>query len=402
MYEYYQHPKVEPGERLRKAMELANREIYNFTKENQNFIRMATTMVAAVVRDNKLTIANVGDSRAYLIRDDDIAQLTRDHSLKGELVASKVMTESEAENSTVKNRLTRSIGGEPEVKVDVYSLIQLQVGDRILLCSDGLTRYAQQEKIKELASKGTPEDVAHRLVQHANRLGGADNISVVLVNIQSKTVQEPLVVQTLQRPQPPSWETMDTEPVHRYIQRQPIVTGNWSRWIPWGLGVLFLTGLTAFGVYLYYLESSIFHPIPTATMIVSELENPGLLHPEDDVQIATTEAATASITMTATENLETPLFKSMTETPSLNNIPNSNPSVSNVVCQYTIQEGDTLEKISGNFNVDQKEIDCAEESPDCDLKTDPDYIKTGWILIIPKVSEEKCKELLGVVLTSTP
>jgi PPM family protein phosphatase len=181
LYEYYQPENLdlEPLDRLRLLMERANDEIYTYASDNHT--RMATTMVAAVVRGQLLHVANVGDSRAYLIRDGVVKQLNRDHSLVGELVENGEMTEEQAMASKIKNRLTRSLGGDPEVKVDVYKPIALKSGDQILLCSDGLTRYAAKpDLVKLMNQKGSPEEISKRLVGFANRQGGADNISVVV------------------------------------------------------------------------------------------------------------------------------------------------------------------------------------------------------------------------------
>lgn len=180
---YYQNPELPPGERLRWAMRQASQEIFRYAESNGSHHRMATTLVAAVILGDQLTVAHVGDSRAYLIRGGLAQQLTQDHTTVGEMVRSGLMSEAEAMRSNAKNRLTRSLGGDEDVSVEVVSGIPLQVGDRVLLCTDGLTRYADRVDIARLATEGKAEEAALRMVDYANERGGADNITVALVAV---------------------------------------------------------------------------------------------------------------------------------------------------------------------------------------------------------------------------
>ena len=180
LYEYYRHPDIKINERLASVMRQAGNEIFKFAENSENFMRMGTTMVAAVIREDRLTIANVGDSRAYLIRDGTARQITRDHSFVGEMIRDGSMTEEEARHSKIKNRITRSLGGETDVIVDVFNEIQVQAGDKVLLCSDGFSNYVSREEIEELTSNGDPEEIASKMIDFANDRGGADNISVIV------------------------------------------------------------------------------------------------------------------------------------------------------------------------------------------------------------------------------
>lgn len=184
LQEYYLHPDIEPGERLTQFIRQAGNDIYEFAAKSSHLKRMATTIVAAVLRENELTVANVGDSRAYLIRGGKAVQITRDHSLVGEMMRNGFMSEEEAMQSKFKNRITRSVGGEKDVRVDIFADTNIKAGDKILLCSDGLTSYATRADLVGMASYGTPNDIASRMVDFANQKGGADNISVLLVAIQ--------------------------------------------------------------------------------------------------------------------------------------------------------------------------------------------------------------------------
>ena len=173
---------------------------------------MATTMVAAVVVKNRLFVANVGDSRAYLIRNGNVRQITRDHSMVEEWVRDGIMTEEEARVSKKRNQLSRSIGGEPDVSVDIFEDIPLQLGDKILLCTDGLTRYARPEDIKRFCASGQPVDIAKTMVRFANQSGGADNTTVTLIEIveQAKHQKNP---DTKDNPRPDlkEWQKAETE-----------------------------------------------------------------------------------------------------------------------------------------------------------------------------------------------
>jgi protein phosphatase len=204
-----------PGDYLRRIINNVNSAIHSYAEENNT--RMATTLVAGVVREGQLFLANVGDSRAYLIHGGQVKQLTHDHSIIGELVKSGEMTEAEAMASDAKNRLTRSLGGEPEVLVEVYPSLALKKGDRILFCTDGLTRYAAREDLRVMTEQGTPEEIAHRLIQFANGRGGVDNVTVLVVEYQGGEVLEP----TLRLPQSPGMymETRITQPDPSKINR---------------------------------------------------------------------------------------------------------------------------------------------------------------------------------------
>lgn len=186
LFEYFQNTNQEIGERLVQAFLKANQDIHQYAEESGRYTKMATTLVAASIQDNKLIIANVGDSRAYLLRGGKIKQLTRDHSVVAEMVRNGEMSEEEAQVSSIRNRLSRSIGGQREVTVDLFPPIPLEIGDRILLCSDGLSRYATAENLLGMAASGKPDEVAKRLIKFANQQGGADNISVALIEMVEK------------------------------------------------------------------------------------------------------------------------------------------------------------------------------------------------------------------------
>ncbi len=203
LYAYYHRPDEPPAARLRQAVQEASREIYAYSQEEAVGRPVATTLVAAVVWRHTLLVANVGDSRAYLLRHGVAEQITRDHNLGEELVREGVISAEEARKSRIRNRLTRSLGGRPAPEVDIFTRT-LQPGDRVLLCSDGLTRYASAEDLARLTAEGTPQEAVERLVAFANQAGGADNISALLVEIGEPLPPEALAAaQPVALPPPP-------------------------------------------------------------------------------------------------------------------------------------------------------------------------------------------------------
>lgn len=182
LYDYFQDDGPNLGERLRRAMVLASDEIYDYAESSGRFIRMATTMVAAAVHDEVLTVANIGDSRAYLIRSGQIRQITRDHTTPGMMEYHGEITEEEAMSFRGKNQLLRSLGAKRDALVDVFEE-RLEPGDTVVLCSDGLSRYATRAEILRLTSEGQSQDIVERCINYANDAGGADNISVAILRV---------------------------------------------------------------------------------------------------------------------------------------------------------------------------------------------------------------------------
>ena len=172
---------------LRVAIEEVNSMLFDEAANNPDLDGMGTTLVAAVIVDNILYVANVGDSRLYLLRD-NLEQITRDHSLVEEMVAlGKLERGSEAYRSQ-KNVITRAVGILPTVDVDLFD-IPLQECDYILMCSDGLTNMVSDEEIsKILKTTDLLEEQTENLIRMANENGGLDNIAVVLVEPQISEV----------------------------------------------------------------------------------------------------------------------------------------------------------------------------------------------------------------------
>jgi protein phosphatase len=170
---------------LRHAVEAANRVIHEHGQANPELRGMGTTVTAVVIRDGDAFFAHVGDSRAYLLRDGTIRQLTQDHSLVAQLVEHRHITPEQAKVDPRRNVVTRSVGVGAEVDVDTAQLEEpLLAGDTVLLCTDGLHGLIEDGEIARLAQHPDPERACHDLVELANRRGGNDNITVVIGRLE--------------------------------------------------------------------------------------------------------------------------------------------------------------------------------------------------------------------------
>ena len=172
--------KDSPVETLERAIQSANRYIRVKSRENEDMNGMGTTVVAATITDDVMYVANVGDSRVYIINT-EIKQITVDHSLVEEMVRMGGINREQAREHQDKNIITRAIGAEDELEIDFFQ-VGLKKGDFILLCSDGLTNMIEDEDIRMILL-GQKDIVgkAEALVEAANRNGGKDNITVVLI-----------------------------------------------------------------------------------------------------------------------------------------------------------------------------------------------------------------------------
>ena len=170
----------EPVTILQEAITTANKLLIEEAAEDEAKRGMGTTLVAATILDGKLYVANIGDSRLYVINR-DIRQITRDHSLVAEMVRIGEVNEADARIHPDKNIITRAIGAGEDVQADFFE-IDLQENDRILLCTDGLTNMVEDDKIRDIILSDAPlEERAKLLVSTANRNGGRDNITVMII-----------------------------------------------------------------------------------------------------------------------------------------------------------------------------------------------------------------------------
>jgi PPM family protein phosphatase len=171
-------------QRVASLIQEANRRVHQRASEDRSASGMGTTMTVALVEDGLVRIGHVGDSRAYLVREGALEQLTEDHSLVAELVRGGKLSPEEAETHPQRSVITRALGPDPDVDVDTFS-VEARSGDLFLLCSDGLTTMVADEEILAVIEKNRDdlERAARRLVRAANRGGGEDNITIVFFEI---------------------------------------------------------------------------------------------------------------------------------------------------------------------------------------------------------------------------
>lgn len=167
---------------MEEAVREANKTLYEKSKSNEEWAGMGTTLVLATVMDNTIFVANIGDSRLYLI-DDGIHQITRDHSYVEEMVSIGEIDKSEARTHSKKNIITRAIGVEEETHADFFE-VQFKKGDKLLMCSDGLTNMIEDNDILSvIAGNNDIESTVHKLIDLANDSGGKDNIAVLIAEL---------------------------------------------------------------------------------------------------------------------------------------------------------------------------------------------------------------------------
>lgn len=166
---------------LTSAITAANYCVYESGKNNPELTGMGTTVVAVILVDGVACIAHAGDSRAYLLSEGKLKQLTKDHSFVQEMVDNGRLTEDEAKNDPRKNIITRALGVDEEIRIDFCEEF-LSDSDVLLICTDGLTNYVTELEICEIARENSYYEYAEQLVNRANNNGGGDNITVVTLS----------------------------------------------------------------------------------------------------------------------------------------------------------------------------------------------------------------------------
>ncbi len=166
---------------LMSAISAANIEVYEMSRQNPELNGMGTTVVVSIVANETVYVAHAGDSRAYILSNNKLYQLTRDHSYVQEMVDSGKITPDEAREHPRKNLITRALGVSEELRID-FCEESITENDVLLMCTDGLTNYIETDEIYELTADGKFYEYAERLVNRANNNGGGDNITVVTVS----------------------------------------------------------------------------------------------------------------------------------------------------------------------------------------------------------------------------
>ncbi len=241
---------IADGRPLRDAIVDANDAVLEKSVSDQQLRGMGTTLTAGTLgTDGNLVIGHVGDSRAYLFHDGELTQITDDHSLVEEMVRTGELTPEQAESHPQRSIITRALGIDPEVEVDVYP-VQLGVGDRVLLCSDGLTTMVRSEDIAGILEREPdPERAAQLLVDAANAAGGEDNITAVVV--------EAVEDETALAAEPEAVEDDTSELAPRRKRRRRGRGRTMLRVLLWVLPVLAVLAL-AFGAVGWYARRTYF------------------------------------------------------------------------------------------------------------------------------------------------
>lgn len=169
---------------IKQSYNNVNSTIYEKAKEDIDYEGMGTTLTVAIVYENKAYIANVGDSRCYVVdKDGNLDKITSDHSIVEEYVKAKIITEEEAREHPDRNKITRAVGTEPVVVVDMFTR-DLNPEEKLLLATDGLTGAVNKEKIEEVFKESNEIDIiAGNLIELANSSSGKDNVTVIIVNV---------------------------------------------------------------------------------------------------------------------------------------------------------------------------------------------------------------------------
>lgn len=171
--------------RLKRSIQIAHDRVLKAIREDGSLLGMGTTVVGTMLKDDIVAVAHVGDSRTYRLRNGQLELLTQDHTWVNEQVVAGYLSEEQAKSHPLKNVVTRALGGDTEVVVDVTET-KVQVGDLFLLCSDGLTTMLGDAEIHHfLVAEAPIESICKRLIDEANSRGGFDNITVVLLSVEA-------------------------------------------------------------------------------------------------------------------------------------------------------------------------------------------------------------------------
>jgi PPM family protein phosphatase len=213
---------------LEDILRKVNSAIWEQARGAAHLRGMGTTCTLALIEDGSAHLAHVGDSRAYLFRAGELSQVTEDHNLVGKMLSEGRLTREEAAHHPQRNIITRALGLDPNVDVDLLTL-ELREGDRLLICSDGLSSMIEDRTLTEvLSSESDPQAAADRLVEAANEAGGEDNITVVLIDVVGGSSPQTA------RPPPQVRSATPTQAVDQHSG------GGWGRRLAWGVLLLLI------------------------------------------------------------------------------------------------------------------------------------------------------------------
>ncbi|MBN2432659.1 MAG: Stp1/IreP family PP2C-type Ser/Thr phosphatase [Acidobacteria bacterium] len=234
---------------LLHAVEIANRSIYEASNKHEELRGMATTCTALVIRDQNIHMTHVGDSRAYLVRQGAIKQVSTDHTLVEEMVHSGIINEDEAKSHPDSHILTRSLGILQAVEMDVLDPpLQFQRGDSLLLCSDGLTVYLEDSEIFRIVSENSPDRACELLVETANERGGRDNITVEIIHFKTDVEQSQSFLEDTQ----PLEEKTDVDGAVTVPLEETVLYGQHQKYELGWTALFYLAYLAVMAGYFYF------------------------------------------------------------------------------------------------------------------------------------------------------
>jgi serine/threonine protein phosphatase PrpC/LysM repeat protein len=354
---------ADPQDALRQAIYFANDQINRYAAQNPELEGMGTTCVLALLRENLVFYVHAGDSRLYLLRRGQLTQLTKDHSYVQQLLDKGAISKEEAAHHPKKGEITRNLGMEEGLEVVVSEVLPVYGGDTLLLCSDSLHGMLGEADIQKVLKDGsTPPEKARRLIQLANTAGGADNITVEVIEFTGPqpaavptplppVIEEPVKSQIpVSTPVPPPVVEKEIPPTlsHKTVKENPAASAKNPRKIDWALVIL----LVLFGVVLVlflrgwdYLGGN-----PAA----QDQVNPELLPPDQPEPVVESPQAD-SIQPSATEpvNPQQPTPQKTSPQVEDSKKKQKQPPVSqqDTLISYTVGAGENLNRIAERFNL---------------------------------------------------
>ncbi len=231
-----------PPAAMARASQAANLEIYEYALEHPEHRGMGTTLTTVLIDDQVAIVGHVGDSRAYLVRDGQIEQLTHDHSWVADRVRQGLLTEDEARRHRWRNVITNALGATTAFKLDLHHF-ELREGDRLLLCSDGVSMLLSELMMLQIVGEHPPQQAAERLIEEANDRGSPDNVTAVVLRIVSLAPRAKRYILPERSGDPASIDITDTLSGIRRVEdafpsRSPFAAMRKQSWYPYRLWIL--------------------------------------------------------------------------------------------------------------------------------------------------------------------
>lgn len=238
-------PQVSPSQ-LAQAVYQANVDIFTTAEENPEARGMGTTLTSVVIEGNNCLIGHVGDSRAYLLRAGEFKQLTQDHSWVADRVRQGILSEDEARHHRWRNVITNVVGATSEINLDLEHL-ELQIADKIFVCSDGISSLITEEGLKDIIGNNDPDEAVRLLIESANEAGSPDNITAIVIAVEEVSARK-TSYQLPEDASPHKIALVDPVSIDQEVEKlYPSIIPKWQRnmmsqiWYPyrfWGLGIL--------------------------------------------------------------------------------------------------------------------------------------------------------------------